>query len=837
MGISKAGGDGGGKFIWSIQGILDEFDPSAGTNIIPIGSLDDGAASTNYSRVNLEEEDPNSWRVGNKLVIPTGFGGWYNLSCVCQHTVLPILGTNTQAALGDFRVGIIINGDANNQAMTGDAASGRSDSGSFSCPIKLEEGDEIEFEFNCASSAVNEDFIIRISVTDLGGVGAVPSVVVTNDEVELASNENFTAAYSDVTGMSLTLPQAGTYLITARIASLYDRFADPNFAQLFNTTTSSAVSGTETVLGGTDATSGSWRDSSQLTKLLTVTEATEIRLQAKGDTTNSILSGTDGNTFMSFIQMVNPSDASSFNIQLIRNEIATEVTAKKTVRLATVAPLATNTYNNGVSGVGATITADVNEILPDIDGVTPIVDDRILVKDEVSALKNGFYTVTSVGSAGTKWILTRSTDADQNEEVGVNTNAFVSEGTANEDTLFSLTTDGVIDIGTTSLVFEAAGAVPGGADTQFQYNNAGAFAGLSTFVTDGTDMGMGVVTESGTRLSIKGVGATSATFAQKIDSSANPIAYYRNDGRITFNNSDFSNTYTVSIKSDSVDATPLRIYRPTSTLSNGMVFGLGLHNTLNVPTDYATINTLIGAGAGDNVEATKNGILSLRTATNGSVTEKLRIDENGNVGLSVVSTGGLHVKLGSGTDDSIRIENSNGILGFKVDGNADATLVGTVIMGTGGSEKVRINTSDLSSGVALEVKGIATGPEALRISRDVGTNGSGVQSFFALDNSIGEVVDYAALSGLIIDNTNGSEDGALSFQIIKAGTLTNAARVDNLSNFMMGVTAVGTSGQKVLAMANGVAPTTNITGGQVYVLAGALRYRGSAGTDVELATA
>ena len=134
--------------------------------------------------------------------------------------------------------------------------------------------------------------------------------------------------------------------------------------------------------------------------------------------------------------------------------IATGVTAKVTTRLATDATLPANAYDNGVSGVGATITADVNGVLADIDGVTPVVGDRILVKDEVAGLKNGFYDVTSVGSAGTKWILTRSVDADENAEVGVNTNAFVSEGT-NADTLFNLTTDGTIDIGTTALTFES----------------------------------------------------------------------------------------------------------------------------------------------------------------------------------------------------------------------------------------------------------------------------------------------------------------------------------------------------------------------------------------------
>ena len=169
------GGVGGGsKFIWSIQGILDNFNTVAGTNIIPIGSLADGAASANYSRVDLQEDNPNSWRIGDKLIVPTGFAGWYLFSFSCEHTVKPILSANVQENLGDFRVGIIVNGDADSQSMSGDAAAGRSDSGSFASPIKLQDGDEIEFHFTCDNVQANEDFIIRGSVTDLGGVSPAP---------------------------------------------------------------------------------------------------------------------------------------------------------------------------------------------------------------------------------------------------------------------------------------------------------------------------------------------------------------------------------------------------------------------------------------------------------------------------------------------------------------------------------------------------------------------------------------------------------------------------------------------------------------------------------------
>ena len=137
--------------------------------------------------------------------------------------------------------------------------------------------------------------------------------------------------------------------------------------------------------------------------------------------------------------------------------INTQVTAKVTVLAATDVALPANTYDNGVSGVGATMTADINGALPTIDGIAPIVGSRLLIRNE-AGLENGYYDVTDLGSAGSKWILTRSSDADISEEIDDNSNVWVSQGTLFSDQIFTLTTDGPIAIGTTPLTFEIASA-------------------------------------------------------------------------------------------------------------------------------------------------------------------------------------------------------------------------------------------------------------------------------------------------------------------------------------------------------------------------------------------
>ncbi len=69
------------------------------------------------------------------------------------------------------------------------------------------------------------------------------------------------------------------------------------------------------------------------------------------------------------------------------------------------------TYFNGVSGVGATLTATSNGALI-VDTHTMLVGDRVLVWQQSSGLENGIYDVTNTGSASTPFILTRSSDAD-----------------------------------------------------------------------------------------------------------------------------------------------------------------------------------------------------------------------------------------------------------------------------------------------------------------------------------------------------------------------------------------------------------------------------------------
>lgn len=127
------------------------------------------------------------------------------------------------------------------------------------------------------------------------------------------------------------------------------------------------------------------------------------------------------------------------------------------VRLATQAALATNVYNNGTAGVGATLTASANGALGTIDSIAPALGDRVLVKTEATTQNNGIYVVSNLGSGSTKWVLTRATDADQPAEYLAGQKVYPTAGTVSTNLVYDCGATTVV-LGTTALVFTVEGS-------------------------------------------------------------------------------------------------------------------------------------------------------------------------------------------------------------------------------------------------------------------------------------------------------------------------------------------------------------------------------------------
>lgn len=112
----------------------------------------------------------------------------------------------------------------------------------------------------------------------------------------------------------------------------------------------------------------------------------------------------------------------------------------------------TVTYANGTSGIGATLTNAGAQAAFAVDGITLTVGQRVLIKDQASALQNGVYSVTTVGSGATNWVLTRTTDFNSASQMTAGTLVEVISGTVNAGTIWELTTS-VATVGTNSVSF------------------------------------------------------------------------------------------------------------------------------------------------------------------------------------------------------------------------------------------------------------------------------------------------------------------------------------------------------------------------------------------------
>lgn len=118
----------------------------------------------------------------------------------------------------------------------------------------------------------------------------------------------------------------------------------------------------------------------------------------------------------------------------------------------------TATYNNGTAGVGATLTNAGTQTAFTPDGVVAQVGDRILIYQQANAVQNGIYTVTTVGSGSTNWVLTRATDANSYgvkdpNKLGAGDAFFVQSGNTGAGETYVMNTTGTITFGTTAINF------------------------------------------------------------------------------------------------------------------------------------------------------------------------------------------------------------------------------------------------------------------------------------------------------------------------------------------------------------------------------------------------
>lgn len=383
---------------------------------------------------------------------------------------------------------------------------------------------------------------------------------------------------------------------------------------------------------------------------------------------------------------VNPQDAATKNY-VDANSQGLDV--KASVRVATTASLPAYTRTSNV------ITATSNGALSAIDGVTLVLNDRLLLKNGAAGADNGLYYVSQVGDGTHPYTLTRTTDADTSAKVTAGLFTFVEEGTTNGDTGWVLTTNNPITLNTTSLTFtqfSGAGTYTGGNGITITGTSIAAnLAARLTFTSSQIDLASGIVTPGTyTSVTVDTYGRTTAgadiitsnggvyrtaagTFtARTITGTANRITVTNGDG--------VSGAPTIDIHASYVGQSTITTLGTIATGTwQGTTVGVTYGGTGVNGSTAANGTLLIGNGSGYT-------LTTLTAGTNISIT-----NGSGSITINTTST----VLTGTGVSGQVAVWNgTQSETGFTTFTYASAT--GLVI--SSGTTPLALTQSAASSG-------------------------------------------------------------------------------------------------------------------------------------------
>lgn len=242
------------------------------------------------------------------------------------------------------------------------------------------------------------------------------------------------------------------------------------------------------------------------------------------------------------ILVATPSAAAEAATKGYVDSVASGLYWKEPVEVATISNLNAS-YNNGSSGVGATLTASDNGAIS-IDGVALSASDRLLVRAQTAELQNGIYKVTTVGDAGNPFVITRADDLDAGTEFP-GAAVFVIRGNTYDDTGFVCSNDADPTVGTTAINF-------------VQFTGAGQIVAGDGLSKTGNTLAVDLATDSGLSFNSGKLQVTNAGLVLEKQGWINAYEEFTTTAQLTFT---LTSADTTTIPSAFINSGNIKVFR------------------------------------------------------------------------------------------------------------------------------------------------------------------------------------------------------------------------------------------------------------------------------------